>query len=213
MANTQINVTSNGTTTLATAGKYCDRHIDVNVAVPASGITPTGSISITENGAYDVTRYASAEVEVTSVQPTQFTNLYDPANVTLDYYVPSSGDLTSLTSSTEVNVLKIPYHHVAGEPVQLRMRGLCNVRSRAYVAVSNDGVSRLYSVQWHQYSTITFDEYGDAVWEPNTTKGVVTNAWEYLYINFQYPFLNSGDSQLSGPIVTINEPIGNGGAT
>lgn len=32
--NTQINITKNGTTTLATAGKYCDRNIDVNVTVP-----------------------------------------------------------------------------------------------------------------------------------------------------------------------------------
>ena len=32
--NTQINIDKNGTTTLATAGKYCDRNIDVNVAVP-----------------------------------------------------------------------------------------------------------------------------------------------------------------------------------
>ena len=29
----QINITENGTTTLATAGKYCDRNIDVNVEV------------------------------------------------------------------------------------------------------------------------------------------------------------------------------------
>lgn len=33
MANTQINIIENGTTTLATAGKYCDRNIDVNVDV------------------------------------------------------------------------------------------------------------------------------------------------------------------------------------
>lgn len=32
--NTQINIAENGTTTLATAGKYCDRNIDVNVGVP-----------------------------------------------------------------------------------------------------------------------------------------------------------------------------------
>lgn len=31
--NTQIDITQNGTTTLATAGKYCDRNIDVNVNV------------------------------------------------------------------------------------------------------------------------------------------------------------------------------------
>lgn len=33
--NIEINVTENGTTTLATAGKYCDRNIDVNVNVPS----------------------------------------------------------------------------------------------------------------------------------------------------------------------------------
>lgn len=32
--NTQIDITQNGTTTLATAGKYCDRDIDVNTKVP-----------------------------------------------------------------------------------------------------------------------------------------------------------------------------------
>ncbi|MBQ3529534.1 MAG: leucine-rich repeat protein [Oscillospiraceae bacterium] len=31
--NTQINIDKNGTTTLATAGKYCDRNIDVNVDI------------------------------------------------------------------------------------------------------------------------------------------------------------------------------------
>lgn len=64
MANTQINVTANGTKTLATAGKYCDRNIDVNVNVPASGITPTGTKTITANGTHDVTSYASANVNV-----------------------------------------------------------------------------------------------------------------------------------------------------
>lgn len=34
--NTQIDITKNGTTTLATAGKYCDRNINVNVAVPSN---------------------------------------------------------------------------------------------------------------------------------------------------------------------------------
>ena len=37
MANIGINITKNGTTTLATAGKYCDRNIDVNVDVAGGG--------------------------------------------------------------------------------------------------------------------------------------------------------------------------------
>ena len=37
MANIGINITKNGTTTLATAGKYCDRNIDVVVDVAGAG--------------------------------------------------------------------------------------------------------------------------------------------------------------------------------
>lgn len=36
MANTQVAISKNGKTTLATAGKYCDRNIDVNVAVAST---------------------------------------------------------------------------------------------------------------------------------------------------------------------------------
>lgn len=36
MANTQVSISKNGKTTLATAGKYCDRNIDVNVAVAST---------------------------------------------------------------------------------------------------------------------------------------------------------------------------------
>lgn len=37
MANIEINITENGTTTLATAGKYCDRNVDVVVDVAGAG--------------------------------------------------------------------------------------------------------------------------------------------------------------------------------
>ena len=62
----RIPVTSNGTKTLLTAGKYCDRNIEVNVNVPIpSGyIKPTGSKNITTNGTHDVTSVASAVVNV-----------------------------------------------------------------------------------------------------------------------------------------------------
>jgi hypothetical protein len=41
MANTQIDVNKNGVVTLATAGKYCDRNIDINVNVEETYIVPS----------------------------------------------------------------------------------------------------------------------------------------------------------------------------
>lgn len=57
----QISITQNGTTT-EDVTNYASAEITVNV--PSSGITPTGTIQITENGTFDVTQYASAAVNV-----------------------------------------------------------------------------------------------------------------------------------------------------
>jgi hypothetical protein len=182
MANTQINVTKNGTTILATAGKYCDRNIDVNVNVPA--------------------------------QPTQFTNLYDPANVQLKKYSSASNaNGWVISDDSECNCLKIPYQQKANEPVALRMRGIGTVRSRlAYVLVKEDGVATAHYGQLMSYSSLSYDEYGDAVL--TFTGSFINRDWSYLYLNFQYIGIqNNATTALTGPIVTINEPIGNGGYT
>lgn len=181
MANVQVSVTKNGTTTLATAGKYCDRNIDVNVNVPGKA--------------------------------TQFTNLYDPANVVIDYRMncsTSSGIV--FTADSETNYIKVPFHHKAGEAIKIRMRGISTVRSRLDVVVLEaDGETRINHGQWSSYaSRLTYDEHGDATIAFNDSF-LVSNEWWWLMFNFQYPFYSSAASALAGPIITINEPIGNGG--
>ena len=183
MANTQISITANGTKTLATAGKYCDRNIDVNV-------------------------------NVETAKPTQFTNLYDPANVQLKTIMSytSGNAVMNYTSDNYVNVVRIPYQHKANEPVAIRVRGISlPVRDRQQYAVFRDNGTT--AAQWGQltaYINVSYDEYGDMV---ATFKSSVTSAeWNYIDLNFQYNGINSGASTaLTGPIITINEPIGNGG--
>lgn len=51
---------ASGTKTLGTSGKFCEADISVEYTKP----TPSGTIQIDENGTYDVTQYASAEVSV-----------------------------------------------------------------------------------------------------------------------------------------------------
>lgn len=181
MANTQISISQNGKTTLATAGKYCDRNIDVNVDVPG--------------------------------KPTQFKNYYDPANVTVDQRVSysSSSGLTR-TSDTESNVLRIPYHKTAGTPFAIRMRGISTVRSRlVFVCFNEDGsVNASAYGPFSQYIDMSYDEHGDVVL---TGKGTpfTSREWHFIEFNIQYTGLSSATTALTGPIVTINEPIGNGG--
>lgn len=57
---------SSGTKTMKTSGKYCEGDIVVEYTEKP---TPSGTKSITENGTYDVTEFAAAEVDV---QPTNF---------------------------------------------------------------------------------------------------------------------------------------------
>ena len=59
MANHQINITKNGTTTLATAGKYCDRNVDVNVSVPS--LDTTDATATAKNIDYEQTAYVNGE--------------------------------------------------------------------------------------------------------------------------------------------------------
>lgn len=178
MANTQINVSKNGKTTLATAGKYCDRNIDVNVSVAGS--------------------------------PTQFTNLYDPASVVIGSFVSVSSNVVSYTSNAYVNRIKFPYHHKAGEPVQIRIRGIGFVRSYMAIVLFNaDGTTR-NNHAYAKENEVSIDEYGDAVYT-FPSGSLVNNEWYFVELNFQYDFVDKSTVAKAGAIITINEPIGNGG--
>lgn len=117
MANTQINIGANGITTLATAGKFCDRNIDVNVTVPASGITPTGTKSITTNGEHDVTSYAKANVNVPVpdgyVKPSGTKTITNNGTHDVTNYASAEVNVpTGITPSGSINITENGTHNV-----------------------------------------------------------------------------------------------------
>lgn len=97
----QIDITENGTTTLATEGKYCDRNIDVNVNVASSGGSEAedGLISGTLSGDYRNDR-------VTEVGQYGF---YNQKNLTsLDLPNVTSISLSSIMGCNKLETANIP---------------------------------------------------------------------------------------------------------
>lgn len=167
---------------------------------------------ITYNGVDSISMLNTAGENVTFGAPTQFTNLYDPANVTLDYRMNcSTASGITYTADTETNYILVPYYHEKNESVSIRLRGISTVRSRLDFVVLNADKERVNHGQLSSYaSSVSYDEYGDVV-ITFTSGFVVTNTWYYIMFNFQYPFHSSATKTLDGCIITINEPIGNGG--
>jgi len=127
--------------------------------IPSQYITPTGTITITENGTYDVTAYASVIVNVSSVETYDvtitLTNPVNPSNFhecvvyqqdSADLYPETQNHLGTITSPTgsATYMVSMPY-------IQLEYRGTSVSAGTATCTggvslVVNEGSAEIYEV-------------------------------------------------------------------
>lgn len=186
MDNMQIAIAENGTKTLATAGKYCDRNIDINVNVP---VKPTQFVNVLE--------YADS-LEVNK----KFTSNGGYATSYFNSVIAVTLDLRKLPSGIKLT----------NNTNEFRYRGCCFVDNT--FAMSADGIT--YSAKGMNYEIKRVDEYGDAVFQRGYIgeRYVRFNIGIVSTLTSGSPVLaDDFDPIAFGCIVTFNQPIGNGGHT
>ena len=183
MANTQINVTENGTTTLATAGKYCDKNIDVNVNVKAK---PTSFVNVLEYATLEVNKKFSSNGSYNTSQPNAF------VAVTLDLNSLPNGE--NLHKNTN----------------EFRFRG-CNHVDTVF-AMSSDGstysakgLGAMYN-RIDEYGDIVYTR--GYISDRYVRFNICMSAYS-TSSNTALP--DDFDPIAAGCIVTFNQPIGNAG--
>lgn len=143
------NITETATKTLNTAGKYCEGDIVVE-NVQDGGITPSGSLTITANGTYDVSAVAQAIVNVAQTSKKSKT-----VEVTLQ------SDITSATAILSNDAFLTEHHADAdficwllpvsaqqtNNHILLNMSGNVAVGGFLYgLSIRSDGGATIYAV-------------------------------------------------------------------
>ena len=187
MANTQIDITANGKKTLKTAGKYCDRDIEVNVNVPSG-----------------------------EMQPTQFTNLLTKADTVFTFNTKVATTAGETSTSNGAVMVEVTLPHFVGVNSSncdlFRFRGLNPLNVN--VDCSIDGGATWERKYLSSPNNYTPDEYGDAVFRISysTTNSGVNNLKVRLTLSYGGGTNTAVENvDLSRCFMTQNEPIGNGG--
>lgn len=174
MANTQIDISANGTTTLKTAGKYCDRDIDIHVHVPSG--TPS---------------------------PTQFVNVLTHSSTEIRLNQTYNGTVRNGAMCVIVDLAGLGI--TTTQKIEFRMRGLV-------IDLSNTSIMRsVDKATWSSLKSMVppaIDGHGDCL---VTISSLNPTSFPYLLLTFRNSTAEVTMDTYSGAILTVNEPIGNGG--
>ena len=140
----QINIDKNGTTTLATAGKYCDRNIDVNVSVPSSGTELiNGFIERTIAGHYENNEVLSVGIQAFAYCSQLESVVFNKAEI-LSTYAFSNCTMLKRAEFANIDSSKGIYTNcfvscTALEKVVLRAQSVCKLQNTS--AFNGSGVA------------------------------------------------------------------------
>lgn len=151
--NTQINITENGTMTLATAGKYCDRNIDIVVDVVADA----PSISADADGIIARTATEYTNDTVTSIGQYAFYNYADLASVSFasvetvnDYAFQNCSNLTTANFPSVESIGECAFDNctslVTVNFPLLKSAGKYTFRNTALTSVTDENFPKLYKI-------------------------------------------------------------------
>ena len=178
-----------------------------------SGITPTGSINITENGIYDVTDKAQAVVNVASGggTPTAFTNLLKSDDVTI--YINqriSTSTAGNFSTTNGAFTVELPLKNWGNANAWFRVRGLFFYNN--YINYSTNGTTWNVAYWNASYGTVV-DEYGDRLYRPTAVSSKIAYRFSFSVIPGAAGVAIGSVDEIrnSNIIMTVNEPIGNAG--
>lgn len=159
----QINITEPRTTTLATAGKYCDRNIAVNVAIPTYGgeLVEALYISLTGTVGGEIPQgTVTVQYQIFDDEDTSVGENYKERNVFIEY---------GYEANNEGVVVPVLYHtNIEEYPDEIAL----NEKFFYEGTYEYDGV--LYD-KWQKIENNSSDGSGDWLWDSDVKRWYLTN--------------------------------------
>ena len=148
-----------------------------------TGVTPTGDISITENGTVDVTNYARAIVNVSgsgleAIEPTA--RMLTASSIKSSTWYTESGSGNNVIEIYEIDVSKV-YTYILGQTTEIIRAALSDVDPRTITAATYNMSNVTNSGNPSSYSPYKVAPYSNKKWLVCMLSQTAASIRGYLY--------------------------------